>query len=778
MGKIACVAVVKNEARHIAEWIAYQFVIGFDTVVILDNLSTDATRAIALEMAARLDVRVVEAPFEGANFQKLSYFLALEKFGRAFEWMAFFDVDEFLVLDDGISLKARLASLQGVDAVAVNWAIFGSSGHVSRPAGLTISNYLMRSTLDCATNRHVKSIVRPGAVRGYLTPHKFDVMGGYVDLSNRPVAWASDGIIAGLPQHEGGRLHHYFIRSREDFADKIARGYRDLTRQLSDFASADQNDVMDDGAARHADEVTRILTGGRATPAISCAVVLMVKDEAHDIAAWLAWYHVLGFNACIVFDDDSSDGTWEILQRAAGVQDIRVHRTMGPKILASDFEQRQFLCYRYAISQYRDEFEWLAFFDADEFLLLNKDENIQEFLSRFSQADAVAVNWCMYGSNGHVRKPSALPTDAYTRHGRDTHMINRHVKSFVRPGAVGPAWFNVHWFDVDQQRSCTANGTPVVWSDTIGIIDHDPDWTVAKIMHYQCRSQEHFKERVQRRPDISGIETLFSAYDVNEVEDLAPSRLSAQVRRQIQSYSAAAKQRFNEKMIFDIGVSEGNDTAFYLAKGFSVVGVEADVETYFGLLERFTTEISDGRLVIYNAAAAANEGGIVEFFHHNQYQGLSGLSHSRAEFTPGSYQSYHVTTINWAALIRQHGVPYYCKLDIEGGEALFLGSINQRDLLPDFFSTECYSLEPIEQLYALGYRMFKLVDQNSPSGFELPAIQPEGMTIEWHDWHHMSGPFGWDLSGDWVDFDTFLRRRQAAMPLYSHTWFDCHARLK
>ena len=40
-------------------------------------------------------------------------------------------------------------------------------------------------------------------------------------------------------------------------------------------------------------------------------------------------------------------------------------------------------------------------------------------------------------------------------------------------------------------------------------------------------------------------------------------------------------------LIFDIGMSEGNDSAYYLAKGFDVVGVEADPVAYKSLIERF-----------------------------------------------------------------------------------------------------------------------------------------------------------------------------------------------
>lgn len=776
--KIACVAVVKNEAPHIAEWIAYQLVIGFDTVIILDNLSTDDTKNIALAFAPRFDVRVVAAPFEGANFQGLAYLLALEKFGREFAWMAFFDADEFLVLDGGKPVKEALAPLAGINAVAVNWAVFSASRHVTRPAGLTISNYFLRPELPDKVNRHVKSILRPERVRAYKNPHFFDVAGGYFDLAGREVDWEVDGIIAGLPTHAGGRLHHYFTRSFEDFKAKLARGYRDLTRPLSAFESHNQTSERDDSAAVYAPAVQQVLARVRGAPVPTCAVVLMVKNEAHDIAAWLGWYHVLGFDACIVFDDDSADGTWEILQRAAKIQDIRLYRTMGPKTETADVWRRQHECYRYALQHYRDEFEWLAFFDADEFLSLNFDESVQEFLGRFADADAVGVNWCLYGSNGHIAKPSGLPTEAYTRHGGAHHLINRHVKSFVRPAKLWPGWHNVHWFDVDPKRAQLANGRQASFSETIGIIDEDPDWSVAKVMHFQTRSRAHFEERLAKRPEISGGQNIFESLDLNEVEDTAPRRFTEKVKQHIAKYQVtpdAVKAVVDEGLIFDIGMSEGNDSAFYLAKGFRVVGVEADVQMYFALCERFAGDIADGRMVIHNGAAAFDEGLLVEFFHHQQHQGISSLSRGRPEFADGNFSAYHVLTINWAALTKQHGVPYYCKLDIEGSEEHFLRGMQGQDVLPVYVSAECYSPAPAALLHELGYRHFKLVDQNPTGGFVLPAEQCEGTQVDWQDWRHMSGPFGRDLAGEWGRFEEFESLRQAALAKNAPTWFDCHA---
>jgi FkbM family methyltransferase len=502
------------------------------------------------------------------------------------------------------------------------------------------------------------------------------------------------------------------------------------------------------------------------------AVVLLVKDEAHDIAAWLAWYQVLGFHACIVYDDDSTDGTWEILQKAAAVQDIRLARALGSR--DAPHQSRQDESYRDALGRYGDEFSWMAFFDADEYLSLLQDADIAAFLARFPDADQLCINWCNYGSSGHYLKPAPLPVEAYTWHGGPQERVNRHVKSIVRPKRVGPRWVCVHCFDIPDDKTRLANGQPVSWSATRGIIDTDPDWSAAKLMHYQCRSMEHFIERLKKQPQFQNHRGLWEAYDVNHLEDIRPLRLAARVQKQADAIARGTRLAPQPDLIFDIGMSEGNDTAFYLAKGFRVVGVEPDVEMFYALRERFAAEIASGQLILHNLAAGARHGDIVEFFHHPKHQGLSGLSHARAEFASG-YSSYHVLTIDWPALTEKHGVPHYAKIDIEGQEAALLASAAGAALLPSFISVECHSLAPVEALHALGYRRFKLIDQNPPGGLRLPTVQQEGKSIAWPQFSHASGPFGRDLPGEWVDFARFRIQWEDAQPEYSRTWFDCHA---
>ncbi len=229
-------------------------------------------------------------------------------------------------------------------------------------------------------------------------------------------------------------------------------------------------------------------------------------------------------------------------------------------------------------------------------------------------------------------------------------------------------------------------------------------------------------------------------------------------------------------LVMDIGVSEGNDTAYYLAKGFQVVAVEADPGMCTLLCRRFHKPIEAGALVLLNFAAGSTFGASVKLFVHNQAQGLSSI-YKRSDVSQEDYSEHKVTTIDWRSLRAQAGLPRYVKIDIEGQEDLFLAGMMEETELPEFISIEAYKLHPCEMLHEMGYERFRLVDQCPPSGFRLPNRQWEGVTISSADFTHASGPFGLDLFGDgnWLTFAEFQVLWTACQPKMSRTWFDCHA---
>jgi hypothetical protein len=213
-------------------------------------MSTDDTAARAAALKGSVDLRLHDWPIFEADYQRRAYIHAARLYEWEFSWMAFFDTDEFLVLEEGKDLSDLLFSQFGSAGIAVPWAMYGSSGHRNRPNGLVIDNYIYRSNNDFPPNRHVKTIARPERIIDFGHVHMPTIDGRYTDLMGREISFSAPGIMNSRPDYRGGKLHHYFTRSWEDWLIKIQRGYNDTVRPVDEFYSYDLNNVFDDSARR------------------------------------------------------------------------------------------------------------------------------------------------------------------------------------------------------------------------------------------------------------------------------------------------------------------------------------------------------------------------------------------------------------------------------------------------------------------------------------------------------------------------------------------------
>jgi FkbM family methyltransferase len=234
-----------------------------------------------------------------------------------------------------------------------------------------------------------------------------------------------------------------------------------------------------------------------------------------------------------------------------------------------------------------------------------------------------------------------------------------------------------------------------------------------------------------------------------------------------------------QPVIFDIGMSEGNDTDFYLRKGFKVVGVEADPEVCETSARRFAEAIQQNRLAIVNRAAAESDSEPVVFWRDKKFQGHSSVINAHLS---DDVEQILVETISYPTLCEIYGAPYYVKIDIEGGEPPFLKSMGKVLERPQFISAECRNLRPIEVIHDLGYRYFKLVNQVKLPEFTLPRPAREGQYAERPvHWEHWSGPFGREAPGKrWFSYaeirELWLQLHELwKLETLIVGWFDCHA---
>src|SRR5271170_215692 len=176
-----------------------------------------------------------------------------------------------------------------------------------------------------------------------------------------------------------------------------------------------------------------------------------------------------------------------------------------------------------------------------------------------------------------------------------------------------------------------------------------------------------------------------------------------------------------DHLIYDLGCHTGQDSDFYLRKGFTVVAVEANPELCDQLKERFGREIAEGRYVLIEKAVGERFGK-VEFFVNTERSIWGATAYnpryrerSSAKVSP-NWTKTVVPSIPFSWLTDQFGVPYYLKIDIEGADVLCLEDLMKEEDRPNFISIErqpflADQLKELALLKALGYTRFKIVDQ-------------------------------------------------------------------
>jgi hypothetical protein len=214
-------AIFMDEAPHLREWIEFHRLVGVERFFLYDHDSTDDPARVLAPYVREGIVEVVDWP-DRPPAQIRAYEHFLKRHRDASRWVAFIDLDEFLFSPTGRPVAEVLREFEDVPGVGVNWATFGSSGHRTRPPGLTIESYLRRTT-GYRINRHIKSIVDPSQVRAFCRPGFFMFFEGEtVDERHRPVGGppygATDEVSFDLL-----RINHYTTRSEEEFRRKLAR---------------------------------------------------------------------------------------------------------------------------------------------------------------------------------------------------------------------------------------------------------------------------------------------------------------------------------------------------------------------------------------------------------------------------------------------------------------------------------------------------------------------------------------------------------------------------
>jgi hypothetical protein len=228
------------------------------------------------------------------------------------------------------------------------------------------------------------------------------------------------------------------------------------------------------------------------------AVCTMVKDEL-DLREWVAYHLAVGFDHLLVYDNESRLPVSVLLGDfvAAGV--VTVLRVQGR------FQQCRTV-YVDALERARGRADWMAFIDADEFILPHATDDIREYLAAIEKYAAVGLNWQIFGDAHHIARPQGQLIESYTLRGETDYEENKHVKSIVKPSeTLWPG--NPHCFHMrDRRLVVDGDGEMMpVHPRHHQAFCFPPAVSKIQINHYYTRSLEDFRMK-QNRGGGAGVE--------------------------------------------------------------------------------------------------------------------------------------------------------------------------------------------------------------------------------------------------------------------------------
>lgn len=263
---LSIVAIFKDEAPYLKEWIDYHLAAGVDHFYLYDNGSSDNTREILKPYIETRQIDYFNVP--GEVMQMPAYNDAVRKFRFATRYMAFLDCDEFIFPKTPQSIVEVADEILGTNeqaaGLAINWQVFGSNGQekadfsksvlerFTRRAPSDWFEPATRTTLPVG-NIHVKTIANPRQIRYIVNPHYAYYFTGKFAVNSaggRVTHWGNEPVLI-----DKIVVNHYLTKSKEEFETKMGRGRtgvdsKDLdpvTVDMASFEKNDRNDVEDDG---------------------------------------------------------------------------------------------------------------------------------------------------------------------------------------------------------------------------------------------------------------------------------------------------------------------------------------------------------------------------------------------------------------------------------------------------------------------------------------------------------------------------------------------------
>lgn len=223
------------------------------------------------------------------------------------------------------------------------------------------------------------------------------------------------------------------------------------------------------------------------------AVCVIAKWEEQYLVEWVEHYKNMGFDNILFYDNNevNNDEQLNVLKPYIDNGFIIYHDLRG-----KTGSRVQKDCYENCLKQYKDIYNWIAFFDADEFIEFANHATIKEFLSsneNFDKYDGVSLNWVNHTDSNNLYHKEGRVQDRFTEtiyeeRNQYKTIVNTKKYKLKRIKSV----HNLGGINLCDEEGCTF--------DKYGKYLQCKEFkdNISFIKHYRTKSTEEFIKKIKR----------------------------------------------------------------------------------------------------------------------------------------------------------------------------------------------------------------------------------------------------------------------------------------
>ena len=221
---IAMCTIAKMENRYIKYFVDYYIKLGYDHIYLYDNNDPGGEKIDDLDIVKdgikKGLITVISYRPNISNPVTESYYDCYEKYNMMYNWISYFDIDEFLMIEPKNSTIQEFFEsprYNDCELVKINWRVFNDNEQLDYIDAPLIERFPYETKYKME-NRHVKSTIRGG-----LNYHNFRRNGSPHSIYSNIKACTCSGAKTKWsyylwpPDFSFGSLNHYVTKSVTEF---------------------------------------------------------------------------------------------------------------------------------------------------------------------------------------------------------------------------------------------------------------------------------------------------------------------------------------------------------------------------------------------------------------------------------------------------------------------------------------------------------------------------------------------------------------------------------